>query len=185
MVCPIRHLRRNVDGRSPCRPLQYVDAVRLEAERASPGQHRFRRLVRFGDAQSIRRLLWSSIRTCAANDSFAFLPRPFLISLGSGSVFDACVSLLRFLPWKSARPLKSLSSSSLSRGRKLFINAQTSISVLSTEKWSEFVRLAPRATWTTSTKNCRAISCRMSHSRLSENAQWSKVVSVRSMSKNH
>mgnify|MGYP006883391337 CR=1 FL=1 len=66
--------------------------------------------------------------------SLASLPYPFRYSLASGSVFDSCVSFLRFLPLKSPNPLLSESSSSF--GRKLFIDAQASMSVPSTEKCS-------------------------------------------------
>src|SRR6516164_5648270 len=61
------------------------------------------------------------------------LPPGLRLSRQSGSVVLACVSFLRFWPWKLAPP----SSSPLpSLGRKLFCEAQASISVPSTEKCS-------------------------------------------------
>src|SRR5262249_19168201 len=60
-------------------------------------------------------------------------PRRLAVKSQSGSVVLACVSFLRFCPWKLAPP----SSSPLpSLGRKLFCEAQASISVPSTEKCS-------------------------------------------------
>src|ERR1700747_2889419 len=71
--------------------------------------------------------------------SLASFPTPLRNSRASGSVVEACVSLARFSPWKSRSELRppSLGGSSLpSFGTKLFILAQASISVPSTEKCS-------------------------------------------------
>ena len=67
-----------------------------------------------------------------------FLARPLAIEPRLGSVVDACVSFERFWPWKSASrfrpPPCGGGSPEPSFGRKLFIDAQASTSVPSTEK---------------------------------------------------
>jgi len=72
------------------------------------------------------------------NDSLASLPRPLRCSRASGSVVEACVSLLRFWLWKFCSPLRPASGGGPepSFGRKLLVLAQASKSVPSTEKCS-------------------------------------------------
>ncbi|MGY2812082.1 hypothetical protein ACVIHF_008812 [Bradyrhizobium sp. USDA 4506] len=71
--------------------------------------------------------------------SFVSLPFPLRYSLASGSVVEAWVSLECFWPWKSASALRpppgAGGSPEPSFGLTLFIEAQASISVPSTEKW--------------------------------------------------
>jgi hypothetical protein len=64
--------------------------------------------------------------------------RTLAVELGVGAGCRACVSLLRFSPWKSRSPLRpgAGGSSLASRARKLFKLAHASTSVPSTEKWS-------------------------------------------------
>ena len=63
------------------------------------------------------------------------LTRPLRMSRASGSVVDAWVSLLRFSPWKSRSPLRPGPGGvpPPSFGRKLFMLAQATIRVPSTE----------------------------------------------------
>ena len=78
------------------------------------------------------------------------LPFPLRIRRASGSVVDACVSLLRGRPRKSSpRP-----SSSPSLGRKLLCEAQASSSVPSTEKCSSLTNSLTRASSTVCWKKC-------------------------------
>ena len=65
-------------------------------------------------------------------------PGPLRYNRASGSVVEACVSLLRFSPWKSRSPLRPGAGGSPppSLVRKLFMLTQASISVPSSEKWS-------------------------------------------------
>ena len=57
--------------------------------------------------------------------SLASLPLPLRNSSASGSVVEACVSLVRCSPWKSRSPLRPGAGGSPepSFGRKLFIDA--------------------------------------------------------------
>jgi hypothetical protein len=73
--------------------------------------------------------MWHNLEAC---------PAALRNSLASGSVVEACVSLLRFSPWKSRSPLRPGAGGSPlpSFGRKLFIDAHASINVPSTEKCS-------------------------------------------------
>jgi len=74
--------------------------------------------------------MWQSCAGC---------PEDLQNSLASGSVVEAWVSLLRFSPWKSRSPLRPGSGGAPlpSLGQKLFMLAQASIRVPSTEKCSD------------------------------------------------
>ena len=64
------------------------------------------------------------------NESFDSLPEPFLKSLASGSVVEACVSLARFSPWKFTVGFPGSSESEDERFPffwKLFCPAQASM----------------------------------------------------------
>src|SRR6266403_5090130 len=84
-----------------------------------------------------------------------------------GSVIEACVSLLRFSPWKSRAPLRPGAGGSPlpSFGRKLFMLAHASISVPSTEKWSSDSNVLTRSWLSTAAMNCAAMSPAISRSR--------------------
>src|SRR5882672_10873057 len=93
-------------------------------------------------ASTMRPLRFSIIR-CPMWQSLASLPAPLRNKRASGSVVEKCVSFLRFSPWKSRSALRPPlpwsfpdGGSPLSFGTKLFMLAQASIRVPSTEKCS-------------------------------------------------
>jgi hypothetical protein len=99
------------------------------------------------------------------------------ISRASGSVVEACVSLLRFSPWKSRSPLRPASGGEPlpSFGRKLFMLAHASISVPSTEKWSSDSSAFTSGRLSTLAMNLAAISPSISRSRFLVNTVASQI----------
>jgi hypothetical protein len=82
-------------------------------------------------------------------------------------VVEAWVSLLRFSPWKSRSPFRPGPGGAPepSFGRKLFIEAQASISVPSTEKCSDESSGFTSGSASTAAKNFPTTSPRSSRSR--------------------
>src|SRR5204862_910370 len=107
--------------------------------------------------------------------SLASLPAPLRNRRASGSVVEECVSFLRFSPWKSRsalRPPPLFSDGGLpswSFGTKLFMLAQASISVPSTEKCSLDSSLRTCGRFSTPAKNLAAISPSSNRSRFLQN----------------
>src|SRR3954471_20659661 len=103
--------------------------------------------------------------------SFA-IPAPRRYSLASGSVVEACVAFERCSPLKfesGLRPPVGGGSSASPRGLKLFIEAQASTSVPSTEKCSLERSLFTRGCARRAAKNAAATSPARSRSRFFEN----------------
>src|SRR6185503_19033777 len=117
--------------------------------------------------------------------SLASLPTPLRNKRASGSVVEECVSLQRFSPWKlrsalrpplPPRPCRE-GGSPPSFGTKLFMLAQASISVPSTEKCSLESSLRTCGRFSTATKNLFAISPSSSRFRFLQNTVASHTAS--------
>src|SRR5271155_2036906 len=116
-----------------------------------------------------------------------FLARPLGAQGGSGVVGGSLVRVGRRSPWKLVGGLPGSSgglSPLPSLGLKLLSEAQASISVPSTVKWSSLISPRSCACPTILAKNSRATSCSNNRARLREKLLWSKLGSSRPISKN-